>query len=114
MKKFLRRDAKRHSKLGKNRKKLLKWRRPKGRDTKTRLKRKGYPKTVSIGYKSSAKERKIPPTMVYNITELNKLSENSKVILAKIGARKKLEIIKQAQEKNIKIVNIGGKNETGK
>ena len=39
-KKFLRRDSVRFSKIGKNRKKIQKWRKPKGRDSKMRLKRK--------------------------------------------------------------------------
>lgn len=108
-KKFLRRDTKRYSKLGKNRKKLQKWRKAKGRDSKIRLKRKGYPIKVSIGFKSSKKDAKPVPQVVKNMTDISKIEKNAVVILARVGARKKIEIIKIAEEKGISIVNVGGK-----
>lgn len=111
-KQFLRRDSIRHSKLGNKRPKLQKWRKPKGRDNKMRLKRKGYPKVVSIGYKKPKREQ---PVLVYNIEDLKNLTKESKIILARVGMRKKLEIIKHAQENKIKILNFKeAKNETGK
>jgi large subunit ribosomal protein L32e len=120
-KKFIRRSMKRFSKLGKNRKKLQKWNKPKGRDNKMRLKRKSYPATVSVGYGSSRKERgKIDgkiPMLIYNTKDLDKIKENNIAILAKIGAKKKLEIIKLAEEKKIRLLNIktlGEKHETRK
>ncbi len=118
-KKFVRQDANRYSKIGKNRKKLQKWRRPKGRDSKMRLKRKSYPATVSIGYSTSRKEYgKIngkTPVLVYNIKDLEKLGKENVALLAKVGAKKKLEMIKFAEEKKIAIINVrGGKNEAGK
>ena len=116
-KKFVRRDASRYSKIGKNRKKLQKWKKPKGRDNKMRLKRKSYPAVVSIGYKKPKKEsgkidnKKI--VLVHNLKELKNLDKNSIAILAKIGAKKKLELIKKASELKIKILNLGNrKNET--
>ncbi|MBS3077461.1 50S ribosomal protein L32e [Candidatus Pacearchaeota archaeon] len=117
---FVRRNMKRFSKLGKNRKKLQRWKRPKGRDNKMRLKRKSYPATVSVGYSSPRKEHgRINgqiPVLVYNIKDLGKLGSDNVAILAKVGAKKKLEIIKFAEEKKIKILNVrnvqGDKNET--
>ena len=104
-KEFKRQDSVRYSRLGLRRKKLQKWRRPRGIDSKMRLKRKSYPKTVSIGYK----RKKTPmPVLIHNLKELNSLDKNATVILARIGAKKKLELIKAAEEKKIKIVNIGG------
>lgn len=100
---FLRRDSVRYSKLGKNRKKLQKWRKPKGRDNQMRLKRKGYPALPSIGYKKQSIKQ---APMVYNLNDLNKLEKNSSIIIASIGAKKKLDIIKKAQEMKIKILNI--------
>jgi large subunit ribosomal protein L32e len=107
---FIRRDLKRFSKLGKNRKKLQRWKRPKGRDNKMRLKRKSYPATVSIGYSSSRKEfgrvnGKIP-VLVHNIKDLEKIGSDNVAILARVGAKKKLEIIKFAEDKKIKIANV--------
>ncbi len=55
--KFLRRTWTRHSKLGRGRKKKQKWNSPKGRHSKTREKRRGYPVSVSIGYKGDTKKR---------------------------------------------------------
>ena len=117
-KQFKRRDTGRYSKLGKNRKKLQRWRKPKGRDNKMRLKRKSYPAVVSVGYKKSKKESgKIngkTPALIHNLKELEALSKNSIAIIAKVGAKKKLELIKKAQDLGIKIKNLakGGKNET--
>lgn len=109
-KKFVRQKTKQFSKLGKNRKKLQKWRRPKGGDSKMRLKRKSYPATVSIGYKSSRKKagriKGMKPVLVHNLKELEKVGKENIAILARVGARKKLELIKRAQENKIKILNV--------
>jgi len=117
-KEFIRQGAQRHSRLGLRRKKLQKWRRPKGRDSKMRLSMKSHAKTVSVGYKSdkksSGKINGLSPVLIYNLKDLNSLNNNSMAILAKIGAKKKLEIIREAEERKIKIINIGRKNETGK
>ncbi len=111
-KKFIRQDYMRHLKIGKKRKKLQKWRKPKGRHSKMREKRKGYPISPSIGYKSQGKT--IPAKLINNMSELKNLKEKSTIIIAKkVGAKKKMEIIKLAQEKKIKILNVKGrKNET--
>lgn len=116
---FVRQDSTRYSKLGKKRKTLQKWRKPKGRDSKMRLSRKSYPATVSVGYKTSRKESgKIDgkvPVLVYNIADLEKIGKDSVAIMAKVGAKKKLEMIKFAEDKKIKIANVKKqKSEGGK
>jgi len=109
-KKFVRRDAGRFSKLGKKRKKMQKWRKPKGRDNKMREKRFGYPKLVSLGYKSSkgksGKIEGLTPCLVYNIKDLDTVNKNSMIIIAKVGAKNKLEIIKKALKMKLRIANI--------
>ena len=109
-KKFLRRDSSRFSKLGKKRKKLQKWRKPKGRDNKMRENRHGYPKVVSVGYKStkaeSGKLKGLYPYLVYNIGDLDTAGKDSIIIIAKVGTKKKLEIIKRALEMKLKIENV--------
>lgn len=109
-KKFLRRDSNRFSKLGKKRKKLQKWRKAKGRDSKIRLKRFGYPKGVRIGYKStkteSGKLKGLYPYWVYNTDDLDTVVKGSVVIIGKVGTKKKLEIIKKALEMKLKISNV--------
>lgn len=113
---FLRSDIRRHLRLGKKRRKLQKWRMPKGRHNKIRRKRFGYPIQPGIGFSSprvnSGKVNGLIPVLVHNSRELMKTSKNNIVIIARVGARKKLEIIKKASEMNIPIFNLntGGKN----
>ena len=108
--KFIRQDAGRYSKLGKKRKKLLKWRKPKGRHSKMREKRIGYPASPKVGHKSNKKEAgKINgkmPYLVYNSSDLEKAGKDSMIIIGKVGARKRLELIKKADEKNLEILNV--------
>ena len=105
--KFIRTHSQRHSKLGKGRPKLRKWRKPTGRDNKIRESKKGHPKKVKIGYKQS-KKTQIKPQLVRNVKELEKASKDQPIVLAKIGAKSKLELIKKAKELNIKLSNVKG------
>jgi len=109
-KRFIRHDSARYSKIGKKRKSLQKWRRPKGRDNKMRLKRKSYPSSPTVGHKTARKDfgkiKGLTPVIIYNINDLKKINKGSIAILAKIGAKKKMEIIKYAEENKIKILNI--------
>src|SRR3989344_3820939 len=102
MVKFLRQDWMRHSRLGKGRKKLQKWRRPRGRHSKIRRKRFGYPLKVMIGFSSPKKDAgKIYghiPVLVHNIKEMSILKKGSVAILARVGAKLKIEMLKKARE----------------
>jgi large subunit ribosomal protein L32e len=104
MVKFLRRDSARHSQFGRRRKKMLKWRRPTGRDNKMREKRRGYPPRVSIGYKNKKNNKKI--ILIRSIADIEKLQKGELGILGKIGKKKKIEIIKKANDKKIKFTNV--------
>jgi len=108
--KFLRRNTGQYSRLGKKRKKLQKWSAPKGRDNKMRLKEKGYPRVVSVGYKKDARMRgKINGKeiiRVENPADINKASRDKLVLIGKIGKRKRAEIEKIAKEKGIMILNL--------
>lgn len=99
---FLRRTWHKYSKLGKGRKKKQVWRRPTGRDNKMREKRRGYPATVSIGYKAPKKEQ---PTMITSLRELEACQKGTSVLLAKMGAKKRAEITKKAETLGLTIVN---------
>ncbi|MDP4039631.1 MAG: eL32 family ribosomal protein [Candidatus Pacearchaeota archaeon] len=107
---FIRRDYKRYSKIGKNRKKLQKWRRPNGRDNKIRENRKGYPTLVKIGFKSPRKTagriKGLLPCRVFNFKDLESAGKDKMIIIGKVGAKKKIEIIKKANEMNLKIFNV--------
>lgn len=108
MTKFLRRTWSRYSKLGKKRKKKQVWRRPTGRDNKMREKRKGYPVVVSIGYKKNKKLNK-NFAIVKNAEELEQIEKNTKIIIGHVGKKKRIEIIKKANEKQIEVANVNVK-----
>tara|TARA_Y100000310_G_scaffold345132_1_gene462061 strand:- start:1 stop:444 length:444 start_codon:yes stop_codon:yes gene_type:complete len=106
---FLRRNTREYSKLGLRRKKLQKWRAPKGRDNKMRLREKGRPSSVEIGYKQDTKTRgKIDDReirFVQNISDMKDLQKGSVVELGRMGAKKKLDLMKVVKEKDLKVVN---------
>ena len=105
-KKFLRRNWSKASRLGKGRKKKQTWRRATGRHSKIRLKRKGYPTKVMVGFKQSEKAK---PAYVSNFNELNNAKRGDKIILGKMGKKKKIEMVKAASEKGIIIANLNSK-----
>ncbi len=115
MVKFLRTDSTRHHRIGRKRRKLQVWRRPTGRHNKIRKQRKSYPVAPTIGYRTQKKGRGLVsgfnPVLIHNVKSLNSLGKNSAIIIARIGAKNKLEIIKKAEEMKIKILNLpkGGK-----
>ena len=108
--KFLRRNTTKYLRLGKRRRKIQKWRAPKGRDNKMRLREKGYPRTVEIGYKKNKKLRgKIDgktPIIINNVSELEKIKKDQAVIIGRVGGKKKIEIAKKASEMKIRIENL--------
>ncbi|MBU4283872.1 MAG: 50S ribosomal protein L32e [Nanoarchaeota archaeon] len=105
--KFTRQDAHKKVRLGN------KWRRPKGLHSKMRLSKKGYNKSVSIGYGSPKKTRNLHASglklvIIKSLKELEKIDVKKECIaVAKtIGLKKKVEILKQAVKKSINVVNV--------
>ena len=118
-KKFIRQKSFRHLKIGKHRKKYRVWRKPKGRDSKMRLKRRSYPASPTVGDRSPKISRgRINdkfPILIYNLRDLESLKKENIPIIARIGKKKRIEIIKFAKEHSIKIFNVREKkNETSK
>mgnify|MGYP001596549827 FL=1 len=112
-KKFLRQDISRYSKLGSGRKKLQKWRKPKGRHSKMRQRRRSYPSHPSLGHKRARSQyKKIKdklPILVSNKSDLSKIKKENAIILSgRLGARKKIEIINKAEEMKLQILNMKG------
>lgn len=109
-KKFIRRNWTKASRLGKGRKKKQVWRAAKGRHSKTREKRKGYPIKVMIGFRESKEERNLikskKPVLVKNLKELEKIGKGEIAIIARIGNKKRIELAKKAKEKGIPVHNI--------
>lgn len=107
---FLRSDTNRHSRLGKNRKRLQKWRRPRGRHNKIRRKRTGYPSRVEIGFKQATATTGLidnkQPLLVHNLAELARATSKNCIIIARIGAKKKMELLKKIDEMKLTVVNM--------
>jgi large subunit ribosomal protein L32e len=108
--KFLRRNWSKASRLGKGRKKKQVWRSAKGRHSKTRNKRKGYPAIVEVGFGQNNKTKGLiedkKPVLVYNVKELGNVKKGEIAIIGKVGKKKKLEIAKVAKEKGILLFNL--------
>lgn len=115
---FLRRSTLKHSRMGLGRRKLHRWRAAVGRHSKIRKNRFGYTKSPRIGFKSPRSESgkingKIP-IRITNMQDMSKANQSNILIIAStIGAKKRIEMIKKADEMKIEILNaksnFGGK-----
>ena len=90
------------------------WRRPKGIDNKMRQKRKGWPRTVNMGYRSPKAVRHLHPSgkeevAVFNVGDLTIVDPETQVarIGGTVGRRKRRFILKEARELGIRILNPG-------
>lgn len=88
------------------------WRRPRGIDSKMRLKKKGKPPLASIGYRNPQMVRGLHPTgfkevIVYNIKDLEKIDPEREAIriAGSVGKRKRINIIEKADELGIVVLN---------
>ena len=102
---FVRQDAHKKKKLEE------KWRRPRGIHSKLRRKFRGKGKHPSIGYSSPKKVRGLTreglkPVLVHNLNELKTLRDGEGAVIARIGLKKKIEIVKKAIEMKIKLLNV--------
>ncbi len=102
---FIRQDAHKVKRLGKV------WRKPKGHQSKMRLGKKSYSKTVKVGYGSPKAVKGMTrdglvPVDVANIADLAKVQKGMVgVIKASVGNRKRAMIIKAAIEKKVALIN---------
>ena len=98
-KKFLRQEAHFKKRIA------LNWRKPKGRHSKLREKRRGLHKMPSLGYKKKESER-VKPLIINNLKDLELLKKGAKVTIAsKVGKRKKILIIEACTKKGLIITN---------
>ncbi len=104
---FLKQDAHKKAKLKNN------WRQPKGRQSKMRLKKKGYRKQPSVGYSSPRLVRGLNPqglreVHVFNLEDLSKVQPGDGIVIGStVGVRKKLEILKKVKElKDLNVINV--------
>lgn len=91
------------------------WRSPRhSLDNKIRKQRKGYPPMVKVGYRGPKAVRGLHPSgfqevIVYNVKDLEKVDPSIQAvkIASTVGRRKRLEIIKKAEELGIRVLNAG-------
>ena len=101
-KKFKTQDYFRYPKLGKR------WRRPKGLQSKLRLKKGGSGMLVSIGYRKKASERNRIGGLRYGVvSNAGELGRTEAVIISSgVGSRKAAGISTRANEMGIKVLNM--------
>jgi len=105
---FVRQESWRYDRLAEN------WRKPKGKDNKMRRQVSGVPQIVKVGYRGPKHARGLHPSgytdnIVFNVNDLNKLDpkKDAARLAHAVGARKRKEIISQATNMQIKILNPG-------
>jgi len=88
------------------------WRRPDGIDSKMRIKRRGWPKSVEIGYRGPRKVRGLHPSgyeeiLVRNVDDLAKVDPKTQAIRIAhtVGGKKRAEISLRAGERHLYILN---------
>jgi large subunit ribosomal protein L32e len=88
------------------------WRRPRGLDHKMRRKIKGWPPTVSVGYKGPKDARGLHPSgyrdvLVYNAKEISEIDPKSEAarIAHTVGKRKRMQIVAEAKKREVFILN---------
>ncbi|MEM0026858.1 MAG: 50S ribosomal protein L32e [Ignisphaera sp.] len=90
----------------------LKWKKPRGKDNPVRLELKGYPPKASIGYGTPSEIKNLHPSglkpvVVTNVEDLNKLEPSKHIvyIASSVGLKKRLELIKLAKSRGLKVAN---------
>jgi large subunit ribosomal protein L32e len=103
---FIRSESWRYAKLKEN------WRRPRGLDHKMRRKIKGWPPTVSVGYKGPKVARGLHPSgykevLVHNAKEIANVDPKTEAarIAHTVGKKKRVQIIAEAKKKKVFILN---------
>jgi large subunit ribosomal protein L32e len=95
------------------RKRLTKtWRRPKGRHSKVKRKERFVQKMPSSRNRSKAETRNMHPSgfneiLVRNVGEISVVDPKKYVVrIARVGRRKKIEMLEKAKKMKIKVINI--------
>jgi large subunit ribosomal protein L32e len=106
---FIRQGWDRYLRLGKTVKKKRKWRAAKGGDSKQRLRERGKPTRPTIGWGANKETfgmvKGMNTVRVENIAQFANAKKGDGIIIASVGRKKKMELIKKANEMGFKILN---------
>ncbi len=88
------------------------WRRPRGLDTRVRRRKKGWPASPKVGYRSPKAVRGLHPSgmeevPVYNVGDLTIIDPETQVarIGGSVGGRKRIAIVDEALKREIRVLN---------
>jgi large subunit ribosomal protein L32e len=108
--KFLREEWYRYKRIPKN------WRRPDGITSKMRINLKYRPNKVRVGYRGPKQIRGLHSSgfeeiLIHNKNELHNIDNTKQAIRigSTVGTKKRIEIEKEAENLDIRILNIGGR-----
>jgi large subunit ribosomal protein L32e len=106
---FLREEWFRYKRIPKN------WRRPDGITSKMRKNLKYRPSKVRVGFRGPKKTRHLHPSgfeeiTIHTLDELDAINPDTQAVRigGTVGTKKRLEILKKAQKKDIRILNMRG------
>ena len=104
---FSRQDSHKKSKLGTN------WRKSRGLQSKMRLKKRGYARSISIGWKSPVSVRGLTREglkmrMVSQLADLEGVDKKTEIvqISSGVGMKKKLSLLEAAQKEGVAVAHI--------
>ncbi len=88
------------------------WRKPSGIDSKMRRKKKGWPKSVEVGYRGPKTARGLHPSgyaevLIHTVDDVDKVEPETQAIRIAhtVGVRKRIEIMARARESGVHVLN---------
>ena len=104
--KFVKQDAHKKPKLSDA------WRKPRGLQSKMRLKKSGYRRSISVGWKSPAlvkgfNREGLKPVLVKNVSDLKNVKPKTDIVVISsvVGTKKKIDILNEAEKLSLKVEN---------